>query len=123
MNTYFLIAAILSLLMGITHSIMGEKYFLAYLFMREHLEEVGNEVYVNRTTRIAWHLTSIAWMGVAIILFVLAHHHENPMVPILASVIALVFLGSALLSAIGSRGRHLLWIVFLIISLLTWLGI
>ncbi len=124
MNIFFLIASILTFLIGLAHSLLGEKYFLHYLFERQHLEEVGNEIYVNRTTRIAWHLTSIAWWGAASVLMVLAlHPMSSPLVTVTAHVIAFVFLLSALLSVIGSRGRHLLWIAFLIIAITTWLGI
>ena len=124
MNIYFVISALLVFLMGVFHSILGEKYFLAHLFQRELLREVGNEVFVNRTTRIAWHLTTLAWLGAAGVLFALASHDTSePVVAIVANVIAVVFFASALLSLIGSRGRHLSWIVFLIIAITTWLGV
>jgi len=122
MNNYYLIAAILTLLMAITHSLMGEKYFLVQLFQRDYPPELMGAKFVNRTIRIAWHLTSISWAAAGIILIVLALNPVMPMGGIFARIIAVCFLLSALLSAIGSHGRHLSWIIFVLIAVLAWLG-
>jgi len=39
MNNFYLVAAILTLLMVITHSLMGEKYFLVQLFQRDYYHD------------------------------------------------------------------------------------
>ncbi len=122
MNIYFLVAAALAFLMGLLHSVMGERFFLVRLLKREPLHHFGDAVYVNRTTRIAWHLTTIAWWNAAAILIILSLRSLDQTAFIVARIISNIFLLSGLLSLIGSRGRHLSWVIFLCISLVAWLG-
>jgi hypothetical protein len=122
MNTYFFVAAILAFLMGLGHSIMGERYFLVRLFKREPLHHFGDAVFINRTTRIAWHLTTIAWWNAAAILTVFTFRELDNTTVIAARIISNIFLLSGLLSLVGSRGRHLSWVIFFAISLIAWLG-
>jgi len=122
MNAYFLIAAILIFLMGLSHSIMGERFFLVRLFKREPLHHFGDAVFINRTTRIAWHLTTVAWWNAAAILMVFAFREPDNTGFIAARIISNIFLLSGILSLAGSRGRHLSWVIFFLISLIAWLG-
>ncbi len=122
MNLYLFIAAVLAFLMGIAHSIMGERYFLLHLFKRELPLNIGSELYINRTTRISWHLTTIAWWSAAAIMIVLSLRTLDQTAIIVVRIISNIFLLSGLLSLIGSRGRHLSWIVFFLIALISWLG-
>lgn len=122
MNAYFLVAAILIFLMGLSHSIMGERFFLVRLFKREPLHHFGDAVFINRTTRIAWHLTTVAWWNAAAILMVFAFRELDNTGFIAARIISNIFLLSGILSLAGSRGRHLSWVIFFLISLITWLG-
>ena len=123
MNSFYLTAAIIAFFMGGAHSLMGERYFLKRLFKRELPYDVGSEVFINRTTRIAWHLTTVAWCGLALLLVVLSSNDTAPLAASIGNLIALTFLISAALSAAGSKGRHLSWIVFLLIALTTWVGV
>ncbi len=122
MNTFYLIAAILAILMAITHSLMGEKYFLVQLFQRDYPPELMGARFVNRTTRIAWHLTAISWCAAGVMLLILSFHPQMACARIFAHIVAVWFLLSALLSGIGSHGRHLSWIVFVLIAIFTWVG-
>lgn len=122
MNTYFLIAAILIFLMGLSHSVMGERFFLVRLFKREPLHHFGDAVFINRTTRIAWHLTTIAWWNAAAVLIVLSFRPLDHTEFLVGRIISNIFLLSGILSLVGSRGRHLSWVVFFLISLIAWLG-
>lgn len=122
MNIYFLIAAILAFLIGLSHSLLGEFFFLRRLFKREMPFKLGSELFVNRTTRIAWHLTTIAWWNAAAILIVFSLRPMDHTSFIVARIISNIFLLSGILSLVGSRGRHLSWIVFFLISLIAWLG-
>lgn len=122
MNAYYVVAAFLTFAMGIAHSLLGEKYFLVQLFKRDCPPEIVSATFINRTTRIAWHLTTVAWWSAAGILLVLSRQQVHPPISTLGYVISLWFLLSALISAVGSHGRHLSWIVFLLIGILTWLG-
>jgi len=122
MNVYFLIAAGLAFAFGLTHTLLGERFFLPRLFQCKQPFDVGREEFVNRTTRTAWHLTTIAWWNAAAILTVLAFRPFDQTVLIIVRIISNIFLLSGILSLLISRARNLSWIVFFAISLVAWLG-
>ena len=54
-------AALLGFLLGVAHSVLGERYILTRLFRRENLPTLfGGTEFTTRTLRFAWHLTTIA---------------------------------------------------------------
>ena len=75
----------------------------------------------QQTLRFAWHLTSVAWVGFAGLLAMLASSPHGAG-RTQAQVISVTFALSGALALIGSKGRHLSWIVFLAIAGLVWLG-
>jgi hypothetical protein len=123
MNSYIVIAAILTLAIGVAHSWLGERYLLMRLFRRQNLPHLfGSDAFTKRTLRFAWHLTTIAWVGAASSLLILASYPLDASARILSRVIAATFLVSAVVALVGSRGRHLSWVVFLLIAGLVWIG-
>lgn len=124
MNFYFVAAAILTLAIGLAHSWLGERYILTRLFRRQNIPHLfGSDDFTKRTLRFAWHITTIACFGAAALLLILASSTLDVSARLLAGTIAATFLASAVVALIGSRGRHLSWIVFLIIAILIWSGI
>jgi hypothetical protein len=118
MAIHLYLAAILVIGIGIAHSYLGERYILMRLFRRGDLPKLfGNDDFTVRTLRLAWHLTTVAWWGFAAILILLA----NPSVD--ASAVGLVigttFVLHFAIAIYGSRGKHLSWLVFLAIGVLT----
>lgn len=123
MNFYFVVAAFLTLAIGVAHSWLGERYILGRLFRRQNIPHLlGSDVFTKRTLRFAWHLTTIAWFGAAALLLVLASYPLDASARMLSGVIAATFLVSGVVALAGSRGRHLSWIVFLLIAALVWMG-
>jgi len=123
MRSGLVLAAFLALAIGLAHSILGERYILIRLFRREDLPKLfGSDWFTRRTLRFAWHLTSVAWWGFAVLLFLLAQE-STVSGPAALRVIAAVFLTSALIAAGASNGRHLAWLVFLVIGALALLAI
>ena len=122
MNIYFFISAVLGFIMGLIHSIMGERFFIPRLFQREDTNPMGSEAYVNRNTRISWHLTTIAWWNAAAILLVFSFRELDNSIWIVARIISNIFFLSGIFSMLGSRARNLSWVVFFLISLLAWWG-
>lgn len=111
------LAAFLILAVGTAHSYLGERYILQRLFRRDNLPELfGSTDFTTRTLRFAWHLTSVAWLGLAATLILLA----NP--PVTAASIGLVigvtFLVHFVVALVASRGKHLSWMAFLAIGAL-----
>ncbi|MBL8525696.1 MAG: hypothetical protein JNN20_18600 [Betaproteobacteria bacterium] len=103
---------------------MGEKLLLIPLQKVEGLPTIGRSTRVAKETlRFAWHVTSVLGIGIAVILFYYAG------VPKLATdqiyvlrVLSLTCQASFVIAIVGSRARHPSWIVFLLVSILIWLG-
>ncbi len=120
MNNGLLTAAGLAVLIAIVHSVLGERYILMRLFRRGELPRLfGSDWFTRRTLRFVWHVTSIAWIGFAALLVLLASD-AAPSQGALLKVIAATFFSTALVAGLTSWGRHLSWIVFLAIALLCW---
>lgn len=118
-----LIASFLLILIGLIHSFLGEKYILIRLFRRDNLPKLfGSDWFTKRTLRFAWHITSIAWWGFAVILYFLANPNSDTHANIFLTISA-VFAVSGFISLIFSRGKHLSWLVFFIISLVSSYGV
>lgn len=122
MSAPLLIAAAVLILCGIAHSYLGERYILMRLFRRDNLPRLfGSDWFTKRTLRWTWHITSLAWVGFAALLVLLAR--DAPPSPVaLLQLIAATFLLTAAVAAIASHGRHLAWVVFLAIAVLVWLA-
>jgi hypothetical protein len=123
MDFWLIIAAVLVVSIGAAHSILGERYILIRLFSREDLPQLfGSDVFTKQTLRFAWHLTTVAWIGLAAILSLCAAQDWEMNRATIVGVIRITFLISTLLSLVITRGRHLSWVVFLAIAAATWLG-
>ena len=116
MKTLLYLAAFLAFGIGVIHSVLGEKYILTRLFRRDNLPKLfGSPEFTIRTLRFTWHVTTLAWWGFAAILVLMAH---PPLVmSTVGTVIGCTFLAHFLLALLGSRGKHLSWIIFLVIGL------
>ena len=123
MNFYFVAAAVLVVGIGIAHSWLGERYILMRLFRRQNMPHLfGSDDFTKRTLRFAWHITTVAWFGAAALLSILASYPIDDSARMLSRVIAATFLVSSIVALLGSRGRHLSWVVFLLIAVLVWMG-
>ena len=115
MEILLYLAAFMTFFIGITHSVLGEKYILIRLFKRNSLPKLfGGTEFTQLTLRFAWHITTIAWWGFAAILIMLAEKsftYQN-----LAMVIAVTFLSSSIITIVMSKGRHYAGFVFLFIG-------
>jgi hypothetical protein len=122
MSIPLLVAAGMAALLAVAHSYLGERYILTRLFRRGGLPELfGGTEFTQRTLRFAWHLTSVAWVGLAGLLMALASSQDGSG-RTQARLISVAFALSGVLAVVGSRGRHLSWVVFLAIAGLAWLG-
>lgn len=122
MNNGLLAAAALLVAIAVAHSFLGERYILMRLFRRENLPRLfGGDWFTKRTLRFAWHITSLAWLGFAALLVLLAQSAE-PSSKALLRVIASTFVLTGLVAALASRGRHLSWLVFFTIAILVWMA-
>jgi hypothetical protein len=113
------LAAALIFLTGLAHSYLGERFLLIRLFKRDDLPKLlGGTSFTKGTLRFAWHLTTVAWWGLAY-LIVLGAEQAVSAKDVLNTV-GVVALVSGAFPLYFTRGRHLSWVVFFAVAALTW---
>jgi hypothetical protein len=116
-----LIAATLIFLTGVAHSYLGERYILVRLFRREGLPKLlGGTAFTTGTLRFAWHLTTVVWWGMAYLTVVAAYGEISRDQFLL--VLGVMSLVSAAFPLYFTRGKHLSWIVFLLVGVLVFVA-
>ena len=108
-------AAVLGFLLGLAHSILGERYILTRLFRRDDLPALfGGTTFTTRTLRFAWHLTTVVLWGFSVLLWQASSGSldQNAML----RTIGWTFLLSGLLPLVMTGGKHLAWIVLFAIG-------
>jgi hypothetical protein len=122
MQSLYFVAASLCLILGLGHSFVGERYILMRLCRRTDLPKLfGSTELTARTLRFAWHLCSVAWWGAGAIFCYMALDRLSR--TSVAGVLAGVFLISAAVTFVLSRGRHFAWLIFLAIGLIALYGV
>lgn len=113
------LAVVLLVLTGVAHSYLGERYILIRLFKRDNLPKVlGGTEFTTGTLRFVWHLLTVSWWGIAVLIL---QTSEEPLQPkVILQVFSVVAFISALFPLYFTRGRHLSWIVFFAVSWLLW---
>jgi hypothetical protein len=115
------IAAALIFALGAAHSYLGERYLLMRLFRRDSLPKLlGGTEFTKQTLRFAWHLTTVVWWGLALLLLQAAQGELTTTSTV--QVIGWTAIVSGLFPLVFTRGRHLSWIVMFAIGALalTW---
>ena len=108
-------AAALSVLLGLAHSILGERYILGRLFRRDNLPKLfGNTDFTTGTLRFAWHVTTILWWGFAVLLWKSGSGQMDTAQVL--HVIGYTSIAAGLLPLTITRGRHLSWLVLFTIG-------
>lgn len=105
---YMIIGAIISLVVvSLFHSILGEKRLLGPLFKYR-----GNRVlesgFARLVLRFAWHLTSVLWLMMAIVLYFISFAPADFPRGILLTF-GIGFLAIGIFALILSRGKHVGW--------------
>ncbi|EHI9242940.1 hypothetical protein CW613_003955 [Vibrio mimicus] len=117
MDIILYMAGSLLVAVAFAHSYLGERYILIRLFKRDNLPRLfGSDDFTKRTLRFAWHLTSIAWLGMAGIIVAMVQPEIDKI--LVCRIIAFTFIIHFLIALFGSEGKHLSWIAFGLISLL-----
>lgn len=111
------LATALFIATGLAHSYLGERYILGRLFARAGLPKVlGSTAFTKGTLRFVWHLTTVAWWGLAYLVFAAS---QGPLdSDQVLTAIGVTSLVSAAFPLYFTRGRHLSWIVFLVVGVM-----
>jgi hypothetical protein len=122
MNIALLAGAVLAAFLAAAHSYLGERYLLMRLLAREDLPRMrGGTEFTKHTLRLAWHVTSLLALGHALLLVALASA-DGSAAATQAQIISATCAVSGIWAFFSSRGRHLSWVVFLLIAVLVWSG-
>lgn len=108
-----LIAAVLLVLVGLFHSVIGGKRLIAPIINREDLPVILGSIEMSRVTlRAGWHLLTVFWFALAAILLARLTAIA-PFETLVFAVFGASFLLSGFAAAVLGRGKHLSWLFFL----------
>ncbi len=115
-----LIAAIvLTFAVSLMHSVIGEIRLIRPLLALPNLPVIlGSLENTKRTIRIAWHITSLNWWGLAAVMYYI-HTGGEQTAQFFLVMVAAIFAVSGSTALILSRGAHLSWVFFLPMAGLT----
>ena len=121
MSSIFLIAAALAtLLTAFTHSYFGEKRLIAPLVTSN--DGVMSRLLAKQVIRFAWHLTSLLWIGQALLLLRAASNSQYFDRTLVAGI-GLLYVGVGLFDAVATRGKHIGWPLLTAIGVLAFLSL
>ena len=120
MSALLYFAAFLSGAIGVAHSVLGERYILIRLFRRNDLPKLfGSSDFTVRTMRFAWHITTVAWLGFAVLLAYAGHASFT--VSGMLQIIGATFIVSGILPLLFTRGKHASWwLLFIVGGIALW---
>jgi hypothetical protein len=121
-QTMFLVAAVIAVVTGVIHSVLGEILIFRHLRNGGLVPALGAPPLRERNIRIiwaTWHLATVFGLAFAGVLFRLALGHPSPS-SLVVSAMVFAYLGGAVLVLIGTKGRHPGWIALSLVAALTW---
>lgn len=124
MNGFFIAAAALAALVGLIHSVMGERFIFRRLRKGGLVPSIGGEALRESHIRIlwaSWHVVTLLGWCIAVLLFRLSYLQSET--AFVAGAIIVTMVGSAAVVFLGTRGRHPGWVGLLGVALLTGLGL
>jgi hypothetical protein len=112
-------AAFLLFALGVMHSVLGGKRLIAPILARSDLPVILGSLDNTRITlRVGWHILTLFWWGQAVVLVVIAVAPEHVMSAFLLSLSGCCAV-TGVLALVLSRAKHLSWILFLPLALIT----
>jgi len=119
---YILIAGVLSILLGIVHSFLGE--FLIFKNKRKKgsiIPSTSSDTLKERHLRIiwaTWHLATFFGSCIGVVLIKMAFQEQTVFMIFILQSITYTMFAAALLVLLGTKGKHPGWIVLLAIGIL-----
>lgn len=122
MNYWFLVSSLLSLSLGIGHSLLGEliggRVLVKTIQNLTLYDNIEKDILAKKIVRLAWHATSIMWCGFGVIFFYASFITINNNTEWIIRIISITYLSIALLAAITYPKR----LIFLLIAVISWIG-
>jgi hypothetical protein len=126
MNWYLFTAAVIAFLVGLIHSVLGERLIFSRLRQGSVVPTNGGTLLDERHVRIlwaSWHVvTVLGWCLAAVLLWLsrTATSSNLPWFLGLAVIFAMLF--SSALVFIGTKAKHPGWIGLLVVAIFVWFG-
>lgn len=117
MNGWLASAAATLALIGVCHSWLGERKVIGPLL--SPVQDAGARrigSYMQRIIRGAWHLTSVTWIGGALIFLVIGANDLTAATRGILMISALLYGGISIYLLLTTKGRHIAWPLFLAVS-------
>src|SRR5262245_57775213 len=102
MNLWLLLAAVLTFLLGATHSVLGQRLIMRPLFGTQLPKLLGSSRFMRRTVGFAWHLTTVLLWGMAVLLLNMSLGASSFMSA--RAILGCIFVACAVLSFATTRG-------------------
>jgi hypothetical protein len=119
MNIPLLAAAALIVLIGALHSILGERRLIGpMLAPQTRTGLLAASAYARAIVRFAWHLTTLSWWAIAVVVGLCAADPQSAWARELAVIFASLFAAIGLVCFSTTRGRHIAWPFCLAVTLL-----
>ena len=126
MNWYFVIAAALAFLVGLVHSVLGERLIFRRLRQDGFVPTNGGKLLGERHVRIlwaSWHvLTVFGWCIASILLWLSLPSSSASSTWFIEQAVVITMLAGAALVFIGTKARHPGWAGLLAVAVFVWLG-
>lgn len=126
MNWYFVIAAALAFLVGLVHSVLGERLIFRRLRQDGFVPTNGGKLLGERDVRIlwaSWHvLTVFGWCIASILLWLSLPSSSTSSAWFIEQAVIIAMLAGSALVFIGTKARHPGWAGLLAVAVFVWLG-
>lgn len=126
MNLFFVSAAALMVVIGLVHSVFGERLIFSRMRRDGFIPTEGAKLIGEGHVRIlwaTWHgLTVIGWGMAAMLAWMGLHPSTDAGWVLMVNIVAVSALGVSALVLVGTKGRHPGWIGLLAVALLVWAG-
>lgn len=107
-----LLAAFLTLGVSLMHSVLGDRHLIQPILRMEGLPVIhGSVTNTRRTLWLAWHVTSLTWLGIAAMLAYL-NFARGSTATVFLWIVAVMFAISGTVAPVASRGAHRSWMFF-----------
>ncbi len=126
MNLYYAAAGCLAFLVGLIHSVLGERLIFWRMRQGGFVPTEGGQLLQERHVRIlwaSWHvLTVLGWGMAAILIWLSLPSSSGEPHTFIARAIIVAMLAGSLLVAVGTKARHPGWAGLLGVAILVWLA-
>jgi hypothetical protein len=114
MNLYFVAAGVLTIVIGLVHSVLGERLIFRRMRGQGLIPTQGGTALREPHVRIlwaTWHaVTLLAWCVAALLVWLAQPAMQALGLPVVGPVLAVGLVGGALLVLVATKGRHMGWL-------------